>query len=88
MANKLYTDNYIAWFNRMNVPEPVHLEHGIDTKDISKNLKRLNTTNWKLEGNTLTAETEMGKLVQKIPTDYVLIGEDSEGLPILKKIVV
>jgi len=71
----------------MDVPKPLHLEHGVNTEDIGKNLKRLNTTNWKLEGNVLTAETEMGKLTQKVPTDVILTGEDAEGLPVFKKIV-
>ncbi len=86
-GNKLYSPGYLQWFERMDVPKPLHLEHGVNTEDIGKNLKRLNTTNWKLEGNVLTAETEMGKLTQKVPTDVILTGEDAEGLPVFKKIV-
>jgi hypothetical protein len=41
---------------------------------------------WKLEGNKLTGMTEMGPLVQMIPTDYVLKGMDDSGKPIFAKV--
>lgn len=85
-GNKLYSPGYLAWFDKHQVPRPVHQDH-LQVDDISKNLKRVKTHSWKLEGNTLTAQTDMGKLVQTIPPDYILTGEDAEGLPILKKIV-
>lgn len=55
--------------------------------DISKNLKKLEPTNWQLEGNVLKADTEWGELVQTIPTDYILDGVDENNLPKFKKIV-
>ena len=85
-GNILYSPGYLKWFDRHGAPRPVHQDH-LQVDDISKSLKRVKCHSWKLEGNTLTAQTDMGKLTQTIPTDYVLVGEDTEGMPILKKIV-
>ncbi len=60
--------------------------HGT-TEEVRSKLKRLKVTNWRQQGNTLYGDTPMGPLVQKIPTDYILIGTDEEGLPKFKKIV-
>lgn len=61
--------------------------HGTD-EDIRAKLKPLSTTDWKLEGNKLTCMTDMGPLVQRIPTDKILIGIDNNNLPVFKTIEV
>jgi hypothetical protein len=40
-----------------------------------------------MEGNQLLCDTEHGKVVQTIPTDYICTGTDSDNKPILQKIV-
>jgi hypothetical protein len=84
-GNKLYSPAYLEWFDRNNVARPHHQDH-MNVEDISKHLKKLKTHSWKLEGNLLTAQTDMGKLSQTIPPNYILTGEDSDGMPILKRI--
>lgn len=86
MANKLYSDNYLSWFDRNAVAQPAHLNHGVNTEDISKLLIPLAARNWRMQGNKLIADTDMGKLVQTIPTNYICKGTDEKGLPILEKV--
>lgn len=75
------------WFAKRQLKPPEAITHGTD-EDIRSNLKKLKTWNWKLSGNELSCETDHGRLVQTIPPDYILTGEDAEGMPILKKIEV
>lgn len=85
----MYSQKDIEWFQRKGQAPPAHHEHTTDSFDqpISKKLKRLQTSNWRLEGNKLIADTEHGELVQYIPTDMICTGTDNDGLPILKKVV-
>jgi len=64
---------------------PTSEGHGTD-RDISEQMKPLKPRNWRMEGNRLIADTEMGELVQFISTDYILTGTDEDGKPILTKI--
>lgn len=75
------TDQMRKW----NVPLPTAEAHGTED-DIRANLKPVKAHSWRLEGNKLITQTDMGELVQFIPTTHILIGEEN-GLPILKKIV-
>lgn len=75
------------WFIKQQLKPPDAVTHGTD-EEIREKLKTLKTWNWKLQGNQLTCQTEMGQLTQTVPTDVILVGEDEKGLPILKKIVV
>jgi hypothetical protein len=72
-------------FEKWQVKQPDHQPHGTD-EDIRANLKRVKPRNWRMEGNELIADTDLGKLVQRIPVDYILTGEDASGLPVLEKI--
>lgn len=64
---------------------PSSQPHGSDD-DIRQKMVKLLPNSWKLEGNRLSGMTEMGELVQHIPTTHILLGTDEKGLPILKKI--
>lgn len=66
---------------------PKATAHGTE-EDIREKLVTLKAHSWKMEGNKLTAQTEMGPLVQYIPTDYICAGTDDKGLPILTKVVI
>lgn len=61
--------------------------HGTDD-DIREHLKPLKTRNWRLEGNQLSCDTDMGPLTQTIPMGYICKGTDTNGQPILQKIQV
>lgn len=61
--------------------------HGTD-EDIREKLKPLKTRNWRLEGNQLTCDTDMGPLTQTIKAGYICDGTDGKGLPLLRKISV
>lgn len=85
MSNRYYhpdTDQLRKW----GVPLPTADAHGTP-EEIQANMKQLLPNDWRMEGNKLIGRTEMGELVQYIPTDYVLVGSDEKGLPIFQKIV-
>lgn len=86
MANKLYSDGYLAWFDKVGAARPHHTDH-LSVDDIEKTIKKLVPHSWRLEGNQLIAQTDMGELTQRIPTDYICVGEDANGLPKLQKVV-
>lgn len=73
-------------FEKWQVKQPDHQPHGNDA-EIAANMRRLKPSTWRLEGNMLIGQTEMGPLAQRIPTDYILEGTDAQGLPKLRKIV-
>lgn len=72
-------------FEREGKAPPSHQPHGTD-EEIAKNMKRLLPTTWRMAGNQLIGQTEMGELVQHVPTNLILTGVDDKGLPIFKKI--
>lgn len=85
MANKYYHPDTDA-MRKLDVALPTADSHGTE-QEIQENMKQLLPNSWKLEGNRLIGKTELGNLVQTIPTDYILEGTDSEGLPKFRKIV-
>lgn len=72
-------------FEEWGKAPPIHTPHGT-TDDIRANMQRLLPKSWKLDGNRLTGMTEMGPFAQFIPTDYICMGTDQNGLPIIQKI--
>jgi len=86
-GNGYHSEAYLSWFDKHGHARPEHAEHG-SADDISKNLKSVNARNWRMRGaGLLVADTDMGELVQMIPTDYVCHGTDDEGHPVLAKVV-
>ena len=85
MANYYHPDTDL--YRKLGVPLPVATAHGTE-EEIKEQMSKYTPTNWELRGNELVGYTEMGKVVQKIPTDYVCHGMDDKGMPILKKISV
>lgn len=81
----MHDERTLKEFARWGKTPPEHLPHG--TPDIIReNMRRLKPNSWKLAGNKLIGETEMGPLVQFIPTNYICVGTDEDGLPKLQKI--
>jgi hypothetical protein len=76
------------YFRKVLKTEPPKATAHATEEEIAQNMKRLIPNTWVLRGNQLEGMTEQGKLVQTIPTSYILEGTDSEGLPIFKEIVV
>lgn len=83
--SKKYYHPQHDFFTKRNLPPPTTVSHGLED-DISKKLVELKPNSWRLEGNKLIGDTEMGPLVQFIPTNYICKGTDDSGLPILEKI--
>ena len=79
------TPDELASFKEWDVPLPTREAHGTP-EDIRGNLKSVQPRNWRLQGNRLIADTDMGELSQTIPTDRILTGTDDKGLPVFKKI--
>lgn len=82
-----YQPKDAKWFLENDLTPPQVSSHGTD-EDIRANLKPLKTWGWKLEGNMLTCMTDHGPLSQTIPPNYICLGDDTNGKPILKKIEV
>lgn len=85
MANKYYHPDSDYFREVLGVTPPSATAH-ITDEEITKNMRQLLPNSWHLEGNQLIGQTEMGRLVQSIPTNYICEGTDDKGLPILTKI--
>jgi len=75
-----------SWYIRQGFTPPERISHDLKVEDISKVVKSVNPTNWRAEGDRLIADTDVGPLVQKIPTTHIFIGTDENNLPKFKKI--
>lgn len=73
-------------YEALGVEPPKVYEHGVTIEDIRANMKQAVCTNWRLVGNILHCDTDLGPLAQTIPPDYVLRGVDENNLPILTKL--
>lgn len=74
------------WYVKQQLKPPEAIVHGTD-EDIREKLKPAKTWGWKLQGNELSCQTDLGPLVQTIDPNYILVGEDEKGLPILQRVV-
>lgn len=72
-------------FEKWNQPPPKVFHHGTED-EIKTNMTALKPDSWVLEGNKLTTQTEVGPLVQFIPTSHIMTGTDKKGMPVFKKI--
>jgi hypothetical protein len=72
-------------FEKWGVPPPTSQPHGTP-QELKANLEPIRPSKWRMEGNKLIGETEMGVVAQFLPTDLICTGTDSQGLPIFKKI--
>ncbi len=86
MGNYFHPDS--DFYRKVLKTEPPKVMAHATEEEIAKNMKRLKPNSWVLRGNQLEGMTDQGKLVQTIPTSHILIGTDSEGLPIFKQVVV
>ena len=75
-----------AFYKKHGKAPPKHFEHGTEA-EIQENMVRLRPGTWRLEGNQLIGQTEMGPLRQTIPTDVILVGTDDDGRPRFRKVV-
>jgi hypothetical protein len=75
-----------SWYERHGAKPPEHILHDVTPDDLPKKMRRLKATNWRQEGNKLIADTEMGPLINFLPTDVILDGVDNEGLPKFRKL--
>lgn len=80
-------NNEDNWFVKNNLTPPTHTSHGITPDEISQNVKSVNPRNWRAEGNRLIADTDMGPLVQLVPTSHIFTGVDKQGLPKFRRVV-
>lgn len=80
-----YKADFHDWYVKHNVTPPTVIQHGIEDDILSK-LQPLKAKSWRLEGNRLIAETDLGPVINFLPTDVIMTGIDSNNLPILAKI--
>ena len=74
------------FYNLNGVEPPTRTIHELSGNDLSQKVKPLSMTNWRQEGNRLIADTEMGQVVNIIPTNCLFAGVDESGKPKLTKI--
>lgn len=87
---QLPSERELKQYERWKVAPPSHEEHGVvDTWEnpLGERLLAGNCRNWHLSGNLLSCDTDFGPMAQRIPPDFILMGEDEKGLPILKKVL-
>lgn len=83
MSKKYYHPDSDFWRKyKMDAPEAI--SHGTES-DIKDKMVKLQPNVWRLEGNRLIGETEMGELVNYIPTNVILVGQEN-GLPVFKEV--
>ena len=75
-----------AFYKKHGKAPPKHFEHGTE-QEIRENMVRLRPGSWRLEGNQLIGQTELGTLVQTVPSDVILVGTDDDGLPMFKRVI-
>jgi hypothetical protein len=74
------------WFLENELTPPSTTAHGTD-ESIRDKMSSGNPRNWRLQGNQLIADTDFGELSQTIDPAYILVGTDSNNLPVFKKVV-
>lgn len=72
-------------YEALGVAPPQSFPHGSDD-DIRANMQIAKAKRWFQRGNELVAETDLGEVVNFLPTDMMLKGVDENGLPILEKL--
>ena len=76
-----------SFYEKHGKTPPSQEIHG-SIEDIRKYQKPMEISNWRMQGNQLMGDTGFGKVVNNIPTDYIMVGVDNDGKPILEKIVI
>jgi hypothetical protein len=74
------------WYERFGHEPPSRTSHGLTPEELRSKLQSINPRNWRLKGNQLIADTDMGPLINYIDPSYILKGFDKKGLPILQKL--
>jgi hypothetical protein len=82
----MHDQTTIDWFNRHGLTPPSHTPHGVTPDDIGDKLRPLKARSWRLEGNRLIAETDMGQVVNYIDPAYIMTGIDKNNLPVFKRL--
>lgn len=86
----MHNEKELKWFDRHKVDRPKSFSHDVkDTPEhpLSEQIPRLKLSNWRIQGNMLIADTEHGEFAQRISPEFICMGTDEAGLPILKKVV-
>ena len=81
----MFDEKELRQYDRWGKARPTSDPHGTP-EEIRANMKRAVTSNWRLEGNVLHADSDFGPIVQTIDPGYICKGTDDEGLPILVKL--
>jgi hypothetical protein len=73
-------------YDALGITPPTSQGHGTEA-DIRANMQRATPIRWFQRGNELVADTDLGEVVNLLPTDIHLTGVDDRNLPILTKMV-
>lgn len=76
----------LDWYARNNLKPPETIDHNLTPDDIGERVQRAVIKSWRQEGNHLIADTDIGEVVNVLPTNLILTGTDKNNLPTFKKL--
>lgn len=85
MQQKILKEDGSLDYEALGIVPPQSFPHGTDD-DIRKHMQVATAKRWFQRGNELVAETDLGEVINFLPTDIMLKGTDDNGLPILEKL--
>ncbi len=87
MSKQYYHPDTDFW-RKYKIEAPEAISHGIEdtaANPLSDQIPKNKIISYTLEGNKLIAQTDLGEVVNYIPTEYILHGVDDKGQPILRR---
>lgn len=72
-------------YEALGVEPPERTPHGTD-EDIRSHMQLAKPIRWFQRGNELVADTDLGEVVNLLPTNYMLSGVDKDDRPILTRV--
>lgn len=76
----------LEFYERHGKTPPERIPHDVNLEDLADKLQKVKINSWRMEGNMLIADTDIGEVANPIPTNYLLIGTDKNNLPKFKKL--
>lgn len=72
-------------YQELGLTPPESIRH-LTEDELREKLKIDAHHSWKQQGTNLYCDCEIGHHATQLPTDYILIGTDDSGQPVLRKI--
>lgn len=86
--SKTYYHPDADFWRKYKIEAPEAISHGVEdtaSNPLSDQIPKNTVISYVLEGNKLTAQTDLGEVVNFLPTEFILHGVDNNGHPILRR---